>query len=680
MWRLLIVVLVLAVAGAGGAWCSPTAVEKVVVKMRVRPDRVVRPLQSTLFGVNVHPSDKPNLSNPAFISATKDMGFTSCRFPNGCTADLYNWKDPGPSKATVDEFLDFCDATASEPYYTVNMQGGIEGLAGPPPAGAALDEVIKYRHTAPNPCGDTNYYFGTLAEALELLQKHTIDRAVSGRRPILHYEMGNENWGQSRTDWPPEVYAKTVEAYARAMRAAFDKAKAAHKELADKQLYIVAVGYPVMGNNMKDVDTPDRKINVSWTKLLNKLHDDKLIDAVQEHFYPYASANGGGLAWAVHNLHNIVLARKDGPNVRLTGYRDPEIAYNMPMEHTEWNVKCWGSYFSECKLTNGGFEDGLAGWTVTGEGAKVVSEAARHGAGGLAAEVESGVVGVAQVFAKSENAKVMTGAAWVRTDKPGAVVFRFKQSNAGEHAGASLSEYKPRLADMWEKVLIPCKPFADTREIEMAVQAEAGTRLWVDELKVYYSSEERGQVPLSAQAFEQELFVVDALRELALNGCPRAHLHHLAGNYPCGAMTSAAKVKDLGKAFEFFAGAYGDQVVHVDCDPPNYGYYSAGNAWATDFNALAPDRDDIPMLGQMATVRDKTLYLLLLNRTSDREIDVSIDLGAEPAEREAVVRTLSGEDIDIPGCSVTLGKTTVAWQFKHGVPPYTAQIIIVKLK
>lgn len=687
--RSLIAAVVLLLALPCILTASPRGVVTVDASVRISPDRVVRPLHSTLFGVNVHPAiDKPLMSKPEFVERVKGMGIKSCRFPNGCVADTYNWRDPGGGQATVDEFLDFCDLIDAEPYYTVNLQGGTDGREresrngeGEAPA-EPLDERIKYKHTAPNPCGNTNYTFGTLADTLDFFRKYTIDRALAGKRPLLHYEMGNENWGQSRTDWPPEVYARTVEVYSRAIRGLLDDAKKRHPELAKYQLYIVAVGYPVMGNNMKMVDTPDRDINLRWTRELNKLHSQGVIDAVQEHFYPYGSANGGTLAWVAHNLHNIIHSRLGLPNGRLDGYRDAAIAYNMPMEHTEWNVKCWGAQFKEVPgVSNGGFEDGLSGWTATG-GARPAIRAARRGDRGIRAVVERDgkPAGVSRVIDVPQKTKTLVAGVWVRTDKPDTVRIEFRQADDGESKGKVLGGWGSRVADAWERVVASARIPADTKKVEIALRVESPATAYFDEVTLHYTTEERGQTPLSAMTFEQELFCVDALREMALGGCPRAHLHHLAGDYACGAMTSSGEIKDLAKVFQFFAGAYGDSIVEADTVTPSFGYYSAGNPWATDFNALAPDRPDIPMLGCMASTKGNVLCLLLINRTSDRDIRVGIDLGAEPAASTAGVRTLSGTDIDVPGARIEHGEAEVARVFTRTVAPYTAQILTIALK
>ena len=682
MVRLVISLALFIAVLAGSAFCSPAGTVKSEASVSIRPTKVLCPLEGTLFGVNVNTGDKANMAKPEFIERVKKMGIKSCRFPNGCEADLYDWKNPKPNQATVQEFLDFCDSIGAEPYYTINLQGGTEDFAGPPAEGIDLDERIRYRHVAPNPCGYTNYYYGTLAETLELVRKYTVERALAGKRPILHYEMGNENWGQSRTDWPPEVYSRTIEVYAKAMRGVLDEAAKAHPELAKLKLYIVAVGYPVMGSNMKMVDSPDRTINIFWTGHLNRLYELKLIDAVQEHYYPYASANGGALAWALHNLGNIIAVRKNLPNPRLAGYRDPAIAYEMPMEHTEWNVKCWGPPFSEgIQPTNPGFEDGLAGWTVNGQTAGTQGRAARRGTRGLAVAVGQGgkPCEVSQVFDRPEKARTFVAGVWVRTENPAAVKVSFRQANEGAHKGEVLGSWSAKLAGMWERVVASGKMLDETRQVELVLSVDQPASVYFDEARLYYTTEERGQCPISATTFEQELFCVDALRAMALGGCPRAHLHHLAGNYPCGAMTGKGETKDLGRVFEFFAGAYGNRIVEANCSSESFGYYSAGNPWATDFNALAPDRPDIPALGCMASRQGNLLYLLLINRTSDRSISVAIDLGAEPAGDSASVRTLSGTDIDLPGANLSENRVKVARRFTQVVEPYSAQIITVRL-
>ncbi len=659
---------------------APRATAVAQAKVVVKPGEEVGVLSETIFGTNITTGDRARMSNPDFVSLVKTMGIKSCRFPNGCEADRYNWKSPGAGQATVDEFLEFCDRIGAEAYYTVNMQGGTEGLTGPVPDNAVLDERVKYRHTAPNPCGDTNYHYGTLSETLELVQKYTIDRALAGQRPIVAYEMGNENWGQAFTDWPPEVYARTVELYARAMRKLVADAAAAHEKLKNLKLYIVAVGFPVMGNNTKLVDTPDRRTNTAWTSALNRLHDDGVIDAVQEHYYPYGSANGGTIAWAAHNLHNIILVRKGVPNARLGGYKDPELAYNMPMEHTEWNVKCWGGRFKEdVQFANGDFAADLGGWTLKG-GAELSSGSARRGEFGcLLKSDKDSTTKVAQVFPKPPGAVSVVAGVWIRTKAPQSVKVCLKQANAGEHAEQMLGSFSPSRSGMWERVMAGGKCFADTELIEFSIEVDGPAEVDVDEAKVYYTTEERGQAAISATTYEQQLFFVDAIREMLAGGCPRSHFHHLCGDYPCGAATGKGELKDLGKVFQFFNGAYGNRVVASHCESDRFAYYSSGNSYATDFNALAPNRDDIQSLACLASKKGRDLYLLLINRTTDREIAAEVDLGAEPSNPNAALRVLSGNDIDLPGAVLSEAEVKVARRFVHRIGPLSAEILSVAM-
>lgn len=679
MLRQLLFILVIIVLQSAAA-AAPRGVVSVDAKIDIYPDEVVCPLQETLFGINVHPHAKYNMAKPDVVETVKSLGLRSLRFPNGCVADLYNWKDPGDKWASVDEFLGFCDDLNAEPYYTINMQGGTEGLTGPVPEGASLEEVIKYQHLKPNPCGYTNYHFGTLAETLEFVRKYTIDRALSGKTPVLHYELGNENWGQSTTDWPPDVYAKTCEVYSRAMRDLLKKAKSEHSELAGLDLYIVAVGYPVMGNNMQFVDTPERSINIKWTSLLNQLYKDKLIDAVQEHFYPYASADGGALAWAAHNLQNIIFARKGLANDRLNGYQDPEIAYKMPMEHTEWNMKCWGPQFTEAQLLkNTGFDDGISAWNVSGGKVDAVSWAARRGNKGLRISNASGdICEVKQAFDKPEKTRIVVAGVWARTDKPESVIIQLKQID-GEEPGKVLGEWGGRVPDMWERIVASAVVPSVVNKLELVMKVEGEATVYLDEAKLYYTTEERGHCPISATTYEQDLFLVDTFREMALGGCPRAHVHHLFGDYPCGTMTMAGQVKDSGKVFQFFKGNYGDSVVRMDCKVDDFSHFSAANPWATHFNALAPDLKDISMLAGFASRRGDMIYITLINRTSDRNIKAKLNLNANPSDKTASVRVLTGQDVDIAGSELSEEKIEVNSSFERVVTPYSAQIISIKL-
>lgn len=662
---------------ATAAFGSPRGMSVERASLTIRPEESAGPLSPQLFGVNVSVGDAAYLSDPEALEQVRRMGFTSFRFPNGCQADLYNWKSPRPGWVTVQQFLDFCDTVGGEAYYTLNLQGGTEGLEGAPPTDAPLEVRIRYRHTAPNPCGNTDYHFGTLEEALELFRTITIRRALEGKRPVLHYEMGNENWGQAFTDWPPDVYARTVETYARALRAELAAAQKQHPELAGLKLYIVAVGFPVMGNNMLPVDTPDRRTNVAWTGALNRLAAEGVIDAVQEHFYPYASGNGGALVWAAHNLQNILDARLGRANPRLEGYVDPPLVYRMPLEFTEWNIKCWGPQFQELKkLRNGSFEASLEGWTVRGGSVAVSLRAARRGGRGVRVDLRRGdaPVEIVQEFDIPDGTLTLLGAVWARGSCAGAV--RMELRTPG---GEAFGGFASRAENRWERVLASGRPPEGLKRAALALIADGPGVVYLDEAAVFFTDVERGHGAMSAVTFEQALFVVDALRAMAAAGSPRAHLHHIIGDYPCGAMSSKRELKDAGRAFEFWNGMYGDRLVKSELQTPRFSYATAGHRWATHFNALAPDRDDVPVLSALASRTDADLFILLLNRSTDRSVDVDLDLGVDPAGDLAQRRTLTGPDLDLPGAAIQQDRIPASRQMTVRVSPCSAQILKVPL-
>ncbi len=668
----------------------PALPDEPMAKIRISPDAVERPVSPMLVGINLNPgAPRPKLiADPVIRRRVKSMGFKTIRFPNGCVADQYNFKQPPNDWVTVDQFLDFCDAIDAEPYYTLNLQGGTEGLEGKPADNAPLEQRIRHRHTAPNPCGNTDYHFGTLAEAVELLDKYTIERALAGRRPILHFELGNENWGQATTDWPPLVYGKTCELFASTLRKTLTDARAKHPELAKLELYIVAVGYPCMGNNMDPFKATNHEINVAWTGEINRLGSLKLIDAVQEHFYPYGNGDGSTLLWTVHNLNNILHLRNGVPNPRLGGYMDPKLAYHVPLEWTEWNVKCWGPLpRTDLPLVNGNFEAGLKGWTVVdGSNAKPVKAAARRGSKGLQLATAPGgkPVEVSQRLSITDlkpTAGIGAGV-WVRTANPRQTTVLVRQANDGPSKGAVLGRISPNQTNTWERVLANGAPKADTTDVEIILKVEGeNAAAAFDEVEPVQWATFSGVAPLVATRFEQQLFMVDTLRTMLEFPTPRTHLHHLFGNYPCTTNSIDGTERENAAVFKFLSKRIGDRVVKTECEVPTFNYDTSADAYATDFNALAPDVVDVPALSAVTTTRDdRRLYVLLVNRTSDRTIKAQISFdGARPAAK-GEVRTLVGADFDTVGADVRTSALTVSEPLTHPVPPHCAQVLSIGLE
>lgn len=646
-------------AMAGGLVASPASQPASAV-VEISPQDRETPVWAEIIGINLDYGGAAALSRPEAMEAVKKIGIKSIRFPNGCEADRYDWKADNKRKMTVEQFLAFCEAVGAEPYYTLNLQGGTEGLPGPPPTGAPLAEIIRYRHTAPNPCGYTDYYFGTLAETLDLVRKYTIERALAGRLPITCYEMGNENWGQAPTDWPPEHYAATVAAYAQAMRKLVAEAAAKHESLKNLKLWITAVGYPLMGNNQDPLQAANHDINVRWTREVNQLCGAGLIDAVQDHFYPYSVEGTDLLVWSDHNLQNILYGRRGAANPGLGGYLEEAIAYHMPIEITEWNLKCWGERRqSKLDAKNLDFEQDMSGWKVAaraaGSNASVFNDAGRRGSGlrlrtGSSADAS---VSVSQVFEwKGKKATGIHGAAWVRTLHPDRLSAQLTTLGPQSRPAEPLSETGSRTAwraNHWHRIVFGGKvPEGATHLAVNFALSGANAEADIDGVELYYWDNEAGLMPAAADTAAQQLLLVDAFRVMISHGIRRAHLHHLFGAYPCGIMYTDGRIKDNYKVFEFYAGGLGTHTVRTQVTCDTFDFDSQGDKYATAFNALAPDVKNVPVISALAMRDENSLYVVVVNRSTDEPVDLALrvrdaKLGA------GFVRTLTCEDTDRPG-------------------------------
>ena len=157
-------------------------------------------------------------------------------------------------------------------------------------------------------------------------------------------------------------------------------------------------------------------------------------------------------------------------------------------------------------------------------------------------------------------------------------------------------------------------------------------------------------------------------------------MHHLFGNYPCGLINADGTLRENYRAFELFGGFVGDRLVESECKAGVFRYGQPGRSSATDFNGLIPYVEAVPSFSVQAGRTDNTLYLLMINRYSDRSVEADIDIGADPASPTARIRILSGDDIDLPGSKLDEREVKVSRRFTHRVEPYSAQIIAVKIK
>ncbi|MBL7794007.1 MAG: alpha-N-arabinofuranosidase [Saprospiraceae bacterium] len=145
------------------------------------------------------------------IKALKDLQIPNLRWPGGCFADTYHWKEaigPKDKRRHIEnlswgnyrednsfgthEFLDMCELLGAEPYLAVNMNTG------------SVQEAVEWVQYV-NHANGTSYL--------------TDIRAESGRQKpwnVKYWGIGNESWdcGGSMT---PEYYVNLYKQYATAM-------------------------------------------------------------------------------------------------------------------------------------------------------------------------------------------------------------------------------------------------------------------------------------------------------------------------------------------------------------------------------------------------------------------------------------------------------------------------------
>ena len=141
------------------------------------------------------------------VAAMKEMKIPVLRWPGGCFADTYHWKDGiGPKKdrpsivnvhwgdVTEDnsfgthEFLDFCELIGTEPYLSINMGSGTVQEAA---------EWVEY-------CTSSNK-----SPMTDLRKKNGREKPWN----VKYWGIGNETWGCGG-DMTPEHYANLYRQYA----------------------------------------------------------------------------------------------------------------------------------------------------------------------------------------------------------------------------------------------------------------------------------------------------------------------------------------------------------------------------------------------------------------------------------------------------------------------------------
>ncbi len=202
-----------------------------------------------IFGNNINAQ---NLNAPydsaraafqdGFLDRVRPMGITFLRYPGGCNADVFNWKDTigplgqrkefinyhngtgrGVARFGVDEFLGFCEAEGMTPLITTAFLKDRPENVDPNdhPNGIRHKYVFAYLKTAPErvqlAADWVEYCNGSTDTPLGKL------RAENGHAApynVKYWEIGNESYGPDPVgSCTPQEYAKAFPAYVTAMKA-----------------------------------------------------------------------------------------------------------------------------------------------------------------------------------------------------------------------------------------------------------------------------------------------------------------------------------------------------------------------------------------------------------------------------------------------------------------------------
>ncbi len=231
----------------------------------------------------------------------------------------------------------------------------------------------------------------------------------------------------------------------------------------------------------------------------------------------------------------------------------------------------------------------------------------------------------------------------------------------------------------WQRYAVSGKLFATNAPVEIVLRvATPNITAWFDNLEVVYYDGAGSRSPLSVNTFEQQLYCVDAIRQMLEHGVQRTFLHHLFGSYGCPAIAADGKLRDNAKAFSLYAGRIGHVVLKADTQVETFDYDGQAGKWATDFNALAPATRKVPCLSALATRDGDAVHLLLLNRSTDRTVKAKVRLPTVPASA-ADIRILSGKDYNSYGAVLSETTDRIGKTFTREVAPHSAQMISFKV-
>lgn len=259
------------------------------------------------------------------VNALKEMKIPVLRWPGGCFADTYHWKDGiGPKEnrpsivnvhwggVTEDnsfgthEFLNFCELIGTEPYLSINVGSGTVQEA------AEWVEYVSSSNESP---------------MTELRKKN-------GREDpwdVKFWGIGNETWGCGG-DMRPEYYADVYRHFA---------------------------GY-VRGNNLQKIAVGPSSSDYNWTeKMMIGLQDKKqLVQALSLHHYTLptnswvgskgSSTDFGEDMYFATLKNTLVIEEFIEKHLAIMDKYDPEKKISLAVDE-------WGTWYDPLPGTNPGF-------------------------------------------------------------------------------------------------------------------------------------------------------------------------------------------------------------------------------------------------------------------------------------------------------------------------------------
>ncbi len=257
------------------------------------------------------------------VTALKEISVPVIRWPGGCFADTYHWKDGiGPKNkrpsiintnwggVTEDnsfgthEFLDLCNMLGAEPYICVNVGSGT--------VQEAADWVEYINSDAKSPM-------------TELRKQNGRDKPWN----VKYWAVGNESWGCGG-NMSPEYYANQFKRYSTYMRAG--------------KIYRIA-----SGGTDQDYD---------WTETILKKtqHYKNLIQGYSFHFYTVAHGwdNKGSATnfneddWFGTMQNTLVMENRLEHHIALMDEYDPDNKIGLIADE-------WGNWYNVEPGTNPGF-------------------------------------------------------------------------------------------------------------------------------------------------------------------------------------------------------------------------------------------------------------------------------------------------------------------------------------